>query len=65
MKIISFSEDKIIEKRIAVTPDVAKKYLNLGFELSLPKSYGTHLGISDNEFKEYSRICTWAQFIER
>jgi len=52
MKIISFSEDKNIEKRIAVTPDVAKKYLNLGFELSLPKNYGTHLGISDNEFKE-------------
>ena len=52
MKIISFSEDKNIEKRIAVTPDVAKKYLNLGFELSLPKNYGTHLGISDNKFKE-------------
>ena len=29
MKIISFSEDKNIEKRIAVTPDVAKKYLKI------------------------------------
>jgi len=52
MKIISISENKKIEKRIAVTPDVAKKYINLGFEVSLPENYGMHLGISDNEFKE-------------
>jgi len=52
MRIISVSEDKKFEKRIAVTPDIAKKYIKLGFELSLPESYGTHLGISDNEFKE-------------
>ena len=52
MKIISVSEDKRYEKRIAVTPDIAKKYIKLGFELSLPKNYGAHLGINDNEFKE-------------
>jgi len=52
MRIISVSEDKKFEKRIAVTPDIAKKYIKLGFELSLQESYGTHLGISDNEFKE-------------
>ena len=56
MKIISVSEDKKIEKRIAITPDVAKKYLNLGFELSLPENYGLHLGISDNEFKDSGAI---------
>jgi len=52
MKIISVSENKKFEKRIAVTPDIAKKYIKLGFELSLQENYGTHLGISDNEFKE-------------
>jgi H+-translocating NAD(P) transhydrogenase subunit alpha len=52
MKIVSVSENKKIEKRIAVTQDVAKKYINLGFEISLPENYGLHLGINDNEFKE-------------
>jgi H+-translocating NAD(P) transhydrogenase subunit alpha len=52
MRITSISEDKKIEKRIAVTPDVAKKYINLGFELSLPENYGIHLGISNDEFKD-------------
>jgi NAD(P) transhydrogenase subunit alpha len=52
MNIASVSEDKKIEKRIAVTPDVAKKYINLGFELLLPENYGVHLGINDNAFKD-------------
>ena len=52
MRITSVSEDKKIEKRIAITPDVAKKYLNLGFEIFLPENYGTHLCITDNKFKD-------------
>ena len=52
MKIASLSENKNIEKRIAVTPDIAKKYIALGFEVSLSENYGSHLGISDNLFKE-------------
>ena len=52
MRITSILEDKKVEKRIAVTPDVAKKYISLGFELSLPENYGLHLGISDSEYKE-------------
>ena len=52
MRIVSISENKKIEKRIAVTPDIAKKYINLGFEISLPENYGIHLGINDNEFKD-------------
>ncbi len=51
MKITSILEDKKIEKRIAVTPDVAKKYIGLGFELFLQENYGLHLGISDGEYK--------------
>ena len=52
MKIVSLSENKNIEKRIAVTPDIAKKYIDLGFEVLLSENYGSHLGITDNFFKE-------------
>ncbi len=45
-------EDKKIEKRIAITPEIAKKYVTLGFEVSLPETYGQHLGFEDNEYKE-------------
>ena len=52
MRIVSVSEDKKIEKRIAITPDIAKKYIALGLEVSLPENYGEHLGFKDNIFKE-------------
>jgi H+-translocating NAD(P) transhydrogenase subunit alpha len=52
MRIVSISEDKNIEKRIAITPEIAKKYTALGFELSLSENYGEHLGFKDNEYKE-------------
>ena len=37
MKITSISEDKNIEKRVSITPEIAKKYLSNGFEVSLIK----------------------------
>ena len=52
MRIVSILEDQQIEKRIAITPEIAKKYVALGFEVSLPENYGLHLGINDNQFKE-------------
>ena len=51
MKITSISEDKNIEKRISITPEIAKKYLSSGFEVLLSKNYGEHLGYSDKEYK--------------
>ena len=51
MKISSFLENQNIEKRIAITPEIAKKYLSLGFEISLSENYGAHLGIEDDEYK--------------
>ena len=51
MNIASISEDQSLEKRIAVTPDIAKKYSALGFNLSLTKNYGLHLGFSDEEYQ--------------
>ena len=52
MKIISVIEDKKIEKRIAITPEIAKKYKALGFEVYLSENYGEHLGFKDSEYKE-------------
>ena len=52
MRIASVLENHNIEKRIAITPDIAKKYIALGLEVSLPENYGEHLGFKDNEYKE-------------
>ena len=52
MRICSTSENKQSEKRIAIIPEIAKKYINLGFEVSLIENYGLHLGYDDNQFRE-------------
>ena len=51
MNLVSISENKEIEKRLAITPEIAKKYINLGLKLSLPENYGLHLGFSDEDYK--------------
>ena len=51
MRIVSILENKNIEKRIAITPEIAKKYIALGFEISLVEKYGEHLGFKDNDYK--------------
>ena len=51
MNLASISENQQTEKRIAITPEIAKKYISLGFNLSLPKNYGIHLGINDDDYK--------------
>ena len=52
MRIASILENQLVEKRIAITPEIAKKYLALGFEISLITKYGEHLGFQDSEYKE-------------
>ena len=52
MRIVSISENKNIERRIAITPEIAKKYLSSGFEISLSENYGDHLGIGDQSYKD-------------
>ena len=53
MRIGSVLENQNIEKRISITPEIVKKYISLGFEISLSENYGSHLGIND---KEYSNL---------
>ena len=50
MNIGSISEDKKIEKRISIMPEIIKKYIDLGFKVNLPKGYGLHLGLNDEKF---------------
>tara|TARA_Y100001970_G_C14206235_1_gene844173 strand:- start:1251 stop:2339 length:1089 start_codon:yes stop_codon:yes gene_type:complete len=52
MIIGSISENKKFEQRIAITPEVIKKYKSLGLNVTLPKNYGQHIGIDDEEFKQ-------------
>ena len=52
MRIVSISEDKKFEKRIAIIPEIAKKYIALGLEVSLSENYGENLGFKDSEYKD-------------
>ena len=51
MKIVSLSENNNTEKRVAITPDIAKKYISLGFEVYLPQNYGQHIGFEDSKYQ--------------
>jgi NAD(P) transhydrogenase subunit alpha len=51
MKLASISENKSVEKRIVITPEIAKRYISLGFNLALSSNYGSHLGFYDEHYK--------------
>jgi len=52
MKIIgSVREDLAREKRISITPETVKKFVQLNFSVLLENKYGEHLGIKDEEYK--------------
>ena len=51
MKIGSISEDKALENRVAITPDIIKKYKSVGLEVNLIKDYASHIGIRDEQYE--------------
>ncbi len=51
MKIGSITENRDIEQRVAITPEIIKKYKSLGLEVNLSKDYALHLGIIDKEYE--------------
>ena len=53
MIIGSVSENKDIEKRISITPEIAKKYIDLGFNIQLSENYGKHLGFKESDYKKF------------
>ena len=48
----SISENKDLENRVALTPDIIKKYKSLGLEVNLEKDYASHLGINDKDYEK-------------
>jgi len=57
---IFFPKEAIVEKRISITPDFLKKYIDNGLQVSIEKSMGEHLGFLDDNFKELG-----AEIVER
>ena len=51
MVIGSIFEDRSIENRVAITPNIIKKYKSLGLEIHITKGYGEHLGIQDKTYE--------------
>ena len=48
----SIKEDLALEKRVSITPETAKNIIGLGLKVCIEKSYATHLGIDDSEYKK-------------
>ena len=51
MKIGSIRENLTSERRVALTPEISKKFIIEGFEINLQKNYATHLGFEDKEYE--------------
>ncbi len=51
MIIGSISENLELEKRVSITPEIVRKYKNLGLEVHIKKNYALHLGLSDKDFE--------------
>ena len=56
MIIGSILENIKLEQRVALTPDIIKKYKSLGLEVHLSKNYAIHLGISDKEYESEGAV---------
>ena len=54
MKIGSIIEDLKFERRVAITPEIAKKFINDGFEINLQKNYAKHLGFEDRDYEAFN-----------
>ena len=50
MIIGSITENKTIEKRVSITPEISKKYISNGFKVKIEKGIADHLGINDEDF---------------
>ena len=49
----SIKEEKSVEKRVSITPESAKNIISLGLKVCIEKNYATHLGINDDEYKNF------------
>ena len=52
MIIGSIPENIKFENRVAITPEITKKYKSLGLDVCVTKNYGSHLGFNNEEYKK-------------
>ena len=48
----SVKEDLSVEKRVSITPEIVKKFTDLGFSVNLEKKYAEHICINDNDYEK-------------
>ncbi|MDR0942607.1 MAG: NAD(P) transhydrogenase subunit alpha [Holosporales bacterium] len=53
MKLIALMENQEIDSRVSITPDIAKKLIDLGHEVLVEKDAGQGAGFSDLEYEKY------------
>ena len=58
MIIGSITENLNNEQRVAITPDVVKKYVSLGLKVNLCNNYAVHLGLSDKDYESMGATFT-------
>ena len=51
MIIGSICENSETERRVAITPEIVKKYKSIGLNVHLRNDYASHLGISDKDYE--------------
>jgi len=48
----SIKEDLALEKRVSLTPETAKKIIELGLKVCIEKEYAIHLGFKDEDYEK-------------
>ena len=56
MKIGSISENHNVDRRVAITPEIALKYVNLGFKVQIAEKYGEHLGFKKSDYSDWPSV---------
>jgi len=57
MIIGSILEEDFFEKRILLTPDTIKKFVQLGFKVNVENNFGKYLNLKNEDFKNVGAIC--------
>ena len=47
----SIKENTTLEKRVSITPETAKNFINLGLKVIIENNYAVHIGITDKEYE--------------
>ncbi len=54
---VLFRRNDSFEKRVLLTPDTIKKFIQLGFKVNIENNFGSFLNIKDEDFKSIGANC--------